>query len=199
MRDKDFRALAHNLVMKYCAPDSFSGSDTIEQSEPHAMDRTLFVIEQKWARIAAFARKDKVIPSKDIGQLCYFLVYLHILIEERSATRRNRSTIVRMFLKDSLDMGNRKGKEYARHNDRLANFKQVATYFGVPRSIGLLIYAYKHLTSVRYFVHASDKDRLEVTEPIAGRIIDLFNYMLLLHALEMEKLGCVRAEFLEDD
>jgi len=194
VRDKDFRVIAQNLVLKHCSPDSFGGSDSIEQSLPHAMDRVLFVIEQKWARIAAFARKDKLIPSKDIGQLCYFLVYLYILIEERTSTRRARPTLARMFLKKTIDMGDRKGKEYARPGDRLANFKQVAAYFDVPRSIGLLIYAYKHLTSIRYYVHASDKDRMGVVEPIDGRITDLFNYLLLLHAMEMEKTGCVFAD-----
>lgn len=74
-----------------------------------------------------------------------------------------------------------KGREYTVHNaDKLHNFKSIAERTGLKTEEVLLVYLLKHMDSIRNYiqegVEASD-------EPIAGRIRDARNYLLLLRAI----------------
>ena len=83
-----------------------------------------------------------------------------------------------------MDIMRDKGREYTVHNsDKLHNFKSIAERTGLKTEVVLLVYLLKHMDSIRNFiqegVEASD-------EPIAGRIRDARNYLLLLSAIIQE-------------
>ena len=80
-----------------------------------------------------------------------------------------------------------KGREYTVHDvDKLKNFKSIADRLKMSPEEVLMVYLLKHMDSIRNYVlegrEASD-------ETISGRVRDARNYLLLLHALILEKKG----------
>lgn len=89
----------------------------------------------------------------------------------------------------------KKGREYAGNEDRLANFKRGSVNVGINPESVLYVYLAKHLDSLATFIR--DLERVKnlktveeaLTEPIAERIKDAINYLLLLHGLIEERRG----------
>jgi len=94
----------------------------------------------------------------------------------------------------------KKGREYAGDEDRLANFKRGAANCGVKPETVLYVYLSKHIDSLSTFIRDLEKsDSLgsveeKLSEPIAERIKDAINYLLLLHGLIQERKNHETAE-----
>lgn len=77
-----------------------------------------------------------------------------------------------------------KGGEYARSDDRLANFKRGAADTGATPLQVAFIYASKHIDSIITYIRddaiGAKRDR---SEPIEGRLNDLINYCIFIKAL----------------
>ena len=77
-----------------------------------------------------------------------------------------------------------KGEEYTRgQKDRLASFKESASFAGVKPIQVCMIYLNKHYQSLAHFVATGET---KSGEPIEGRIMDLRVYMALMRALIQE-------------
>lgn len=86
---------------------------------------------------------------------------------------------------DEMELMSVKGKEYTVSDaDKLKNFKSIAERMKCEPEFVCMVYLLKHMDSIRNYVltgtEASD-------EPIAGRIHDARNYLLLLKAILQEK------------
>lgn len=88
------------------------------------------------------------------------------------------------FIAKTADLLVVKGKEYAGSEDRLANFKRGAALTGVEPEQVCFIYLSKHYDAVATFLREGE---IPGAEPIAGRLHDLANYVLLLAALVRER------------
>lgn len=85
------------------------------------------------------------------------------------------------------EMSKTKGAEYSGDSDRLRNFRQCASDFGVPKELIWGVYAKKHWDAITTYVKdkATGRERVR-SEPISGRILDLIVYLLLLQAMVEE-------------
>lgn len=90
-------------------------------------------------------------------------------------------------------VGEAKGREYARSADRLANFKRLAEEHSVnPETVAHILLT-KHLDSISYFVASLERlgtlqaANATVSELIMGRFVDAANYLVLLAALLVER------------
>ena len=81
-----------------------------------------------------------------------------------------------------------KAKEYAKEDDRLANFKEAATALGVHPLTVAMVYWYKHVSAVATFCRkVSGGEVPELSEPIGGRIEDCQEYLDIIAALIIEE------------
>jgi len=103
---------------------------------------------------------------------------------------------VQSFFSFIDDIGRTKGKEYSgaidSKDDRLANFKRLATKLGVTPETVCLIYGTKHLDAIDTFVKTIQRTGdppVQLSEPIDGRFHDAVLYMILLSALIAERKG----------
>jgi len=78
-------------------------------------------------------------------------------------------------------MSDRKGKEYANSEDRLANFKRLAVQLDLTPAHVLIVYAVKHMDSILRFIRV--RGREETTESIETRIDDVQNFLDLLASM----------------
>lgn len=78
-----------------------------------------------------------------------------------------------------------KNREYAPENDPLANFKKGAAMTGLSPEQVLFMYCAKHLVSVRDIVFGEVPTSRELIQEKTG---DIINYMVLLNALQDEKV-----------
>lgn len=79
-----------------------------------------------------------------------------------------------------------KGNDYtqgAGDADRLKNFVDGGEQFDLPPEKVLGVYLWKHLCAVMRYI----KEGQVESEPIESRIMDVINYMLLLHKMVKEK------------
>lgn len=74
-----------------------------------------------------------------------------------------------------------KGKEYARSNDQLANFKRLSGIGLTTYQVWAVLYG-KHQDAIFHFVQTHST----LSEPIENRIDDAILYLLLLKALVVE-------------
>lgn len=85
-------------------------------------------------------------------------------------------------------MAGDKAKEYAKADDRLANFKEAAAILGVDSLTIASVYFYKHVAAILTFCRKSANGELiELSEPIEGRIQDAQEYLDIIAALVAEK------------
>jgi hypothetical protein len=82
-----------------------------------------------------------------------------------------------------LKMRDTKGKEYARSEDRFANFNRLAAELGLKREHVLWVYTAKHLDGIVSYVN---NGRAFSTERVEGRIVDAITYLLLLAGMVRE-------------
>lgn len=78
---------------------------------------------------------------------------------------------------------NSKGKDYTFNNEAFGELKDTAKDLGISPEKVLWVYAKKHYSAIKNYVHSG---KLE-SEPIEMRIVDFANYMALLFALIQEK------------
>jgi hypothetical protein len=96
------------------------------------------------------------------------------------------------LVKDTFDkiveLGVKKGGEYAGDDDRLANFRRNGEKLGLPMEVIWAVYCNKHIDAVMQYIHdlVSGKER-ERMEPIEGRVDDIIVYMLLFKAILLER------------
>ena len=85
-------------------------------------------------------------------------------------------------------MRDTKGPEYAGTKDRLANFKEQATDYGVSPMVVCGIFKKKHEQAIASYIRGEYRG----SEPIRGRIIDAIVYNALLLGLIVEAESKVR-------
>lgn len=87
-----------------------------------------------------------------------------------------------------VELGIKKGGEYAGDDDRLANFRRNAQNLGISMETVWAVYAAKHWDAVMQFVKdlqtGKSRDRME---PILGRVDDLIVYLILFKAILEER------------
>lgn len=109
------------------------------------------------------------------------------MTDEQFQAHRMRRTRARHEQADA------KALEYARADDRLHNFKQSARRHGITPESALAVHMEKHVESILNVVRRLNEGEVllaiesAITEPIAGRIDDLANYLDLLDALLYER------------
>lgn len=81
-------------------------------------------------------------------------------------------------------IGATKGKEYARDNDRLANFKRIAEELKIEPEKVCFIFLKKHYDAIVYYIQ---QGKLESEETPLSRFADVINYFTLLYAIMKEK------------
>ncbi len=87
---------------------------------------------------------------------------------------------------------NWKNSEYARQEDKLQNFREIAALMGCPMSHVALMYMLKHVQAVKKQVLAGSFAWAWETpegEGLKQRIADIRNYLLLLAACIDEEAG----------
>lgn len=86
------------------------------------------------------------------------------------------------LLEDCMAIMDSKGMAYSGQEDKLGNFKRLAAKYKVSPLLVWSIFFGKHLDSLDAYIRGEYVD----SEPIAGRIKDMINYLFLLHALIVE-------------
>ena len=87
------------------------------------------------------------------------------------------------ILDDINAISKSKGTEYSNSEDRLANFKRVATDIELDPIKVCWVYFKKHLDAINYVV----RGKKELSETFESRIKDAILYLILLYALYVEK------------
>ncbi len=82
-----------------------------------------------------------------------------------------------------------KGSEYSTNTDRLHNFKIAAAFQGCEPESALLGMWAKHLVSIRDIVDGIEAGRLPDEKMLSEKITDSINYLVLLEALFLERMG----------
>jgi hypothetical protein len=81
-------------------------------------------------------------------------------------------------------MASGKANEYAKDDDRLANFKEIAAALGIEPLTVAGVYWYKHVSAMLTFIRKNQqKADHKLSEPIEGRIQDDQEYLDLIAAL----------------
>jgi hypothetical protein len=89
-------------------------------------------------------------------------------------------------------MADSKSNEYAKNDDRLANFKEVSRQLGVDPLAVAGVYWYKHVAAVQTFIRrvesgeSVEEVEASLSEPIEGRIMDCQEYLDIIAALIQE-------------
>ena len=95
------------------------------------------------------------------------------------------NALCKEFADRELEIMDWKNKEYARQEDKLQNFREIALFEGRPMSHIALSYLLKHVQAVKKQVHEGRFAWAWETgggEELKQRIADIRNYMLLLAA-----------------
>lgn len=82
---------------------------------------------------------------------------------------------IKAFIDKAYKIVDTKGRDYSDSRDCCDNFKRVGKCLGVCPSIVWAIYTHKHIDAVNSFVATG----VVHSEPIEGRLLDLFNYFCL--------------------
>lgn len=90
---------------------------------------------------------------------------------------------------DRIAMADSKSNEYAKNDDRLANFKEVSRQLGVHPLAVAGVYWYKHVAAVQTFIRrvesgeSVEEVEASLSESIEGRIMDCQEYLDIIGAL----------------
>ena len=90
-----------------------------------------------------------------------------------------------------------KAKEYASDEDRLANFKQPTTLFGVSAPEICLYYDSKHIASMVMIAQDISKGKLPTRELLKEKVGDYLNYGLLFYSTVLELIEKEEQEEIE--
>jgi len=86
-----------------------------------------------------------------------------------------------------LHLADTKGEEYSSSPDQFANFRSLAGELDLTMEKVLMVYLAKHLQSVKAFIKDTPRSyKVEMSEPIEGRVDDAIHYLLLLKAMIKE-------------
>lgn len=97
------------------------------------------------------------------------------------------------FYQESVQIMKVKGGEYAGSDEKFANFNRLAVLQEIRRESIWFTYFVKHFDSLTTFIRRVNKgesiSEIEATlsEPIAGRIKDMINYLLILYGMIEEE------------
>lgn len=98
-------------------------------------------------------------------------------------TIQQRQDLAKAIFERCLKTLESKGADYSGQEDSLANFKRNADRLGMTKYQVWAVYAAKHIDSVFNSIKR-DPDQPQVeSEPLSERIVDIINYMMILHAL----------------
>lgn len=107
---------------------------------------------------------------------------------EHRYTHAQWEQLVHETVERILWLGKVKGGEYAKDEDRLANFRTNAIALGTNMELVWGVYAGKHWDSIRTYISDMVKGvQRERSEPIEGRVDDLITYLLLFKAIVREQ------------
>lgn len=95
------------------------------------------------------------------------------MTNERYKSLRDARYAARCAMADS------KAEDYAKGNDRLANFKEAAAALGTDPLDQAGTYFYKHVSAIFRYI----RDKKVSSEPIEGRIQDAQEYLDIIGAL----------------
>lgn len=100
-----------------------------------------------------------------------------------------------------IELGIKKGGEYAGDVDRLANFRKGGEDLDLPMATIWQVYAKKHWDAITQWIKDDRKGTArERMEPIEGRVDDMITYLLLFKAILADRVpGYGRAEVLPGD
>ena len=101
-------------------------------------------------------------------------------------TVQERQDSSKVLLEKALAVLEGKGKAYAGDKDVLLNFKRNAERLGMTKYQIWAVYANKHIDSVNNAIADNPSAPVDATEGLEGRIIDIINYHLILHAMLSE-------------
>lgn len=102
------------------------------------------------------------------------------------------NTLCKEFADRELEIMDWKNAEYARREDKLQNFREIAMFEGRPMSHIALSYLLKHVQAVKKQVQENSFSwawETEGGEGLKQRIADIRNYMLLLAACIDEEVS----------
>jgi len=98
-------------------------------------------------------------------------------------------TIVNSFLDECLETMQKKGDTYAGEGqDKFANFKRIASTFGIDQKFVAMVYLSKHLDAIASYMRKEYND----PESIEGRIKDAINYLLIIYGMIKEGKNSVK-------
>ena len=87
-----------------------------------------------------------------------------------------------------VELGKKKGGEYAGDHDRLANFRRHSQHLNLPMEVIWAVYAGKHWDAITQYCNDV---RANTTRPrmesLAGRADDLIVYLILFKAMLLER------------
>jgi len=103
--------------------------------------------------------------------------------------QQNRyNLLVEKVVKELKQLSDLKGGEYARSNDRLANFRKLGEDCGLDMLIIWRVYAGKHWDAISTYVRdVQTGDSRTRLESISGRATDLIVYLILFLAILDER------------
>lgn len=87
-----------------------------------------------------------------------------------------------------VELGKKKGGEYAGDRDRLENFKRNGERLNLPMEVIWAVYAGKHWDAItQYCVDTHTGTKRERMEGLSGRCDDLIVYLILFKAMLQER------------
>lgn len=102
--------------------------------------------------------------------------------------QRYDEEIVKPTVRKIVELGIKKGGEYAGDHDRLANFRRNAAAWGVTMEQVWGIYTSKHWDAIKQYVEDLSKNtHRERMEPLEGRVDDMIVYLMLFKAMLAER------------
>ena len=97
-------------------------------------------------------------------------------------------TLMKETFDTCVELGQKKGGEYAGDGDRLANFRRNGLNLNLPMEVIWAIYAAKHWDALmQYISDLNTGAKRPRMEPIKGRIDDLIVYLILLKCMIDER------------
>jgi len=97
-----------------------------------------------------------------------------------------RTQFMQELFDEALAISEAKGAAYAKSNDSLSNFKEIAARVGVTKYQAWAVHADKHLTCIMSAIAKTPELPVDSTESMRGRIIDAVNYFGILGAMLLE-------------
>jgi len=96
--------------------------------------------------------------------------------------------LTEQFFNECMEIMKSKGESYSGIEDKLGNFKRVAKNLAMRPEQVWFVYFSKHFDALSSYMRGEYSD----SEPIKGRIMDMINYLFLLHGLIQEKVIIIK-------